>query len=94
MDDGTSTGSFTLKAGESMLFRLEDGIEWSVTETTKFPEKEDEYWDTVFTVDGVQMGFRNRTYCLRYHVCQWQCSGCLYQHLHHAHWHACRAQER
>lgn len=38
-----------------MLFRLEDGIEWSVTETTKFPEKEDEYWDTVFTVDGVQM---------------------------------------
>ncbi len=46
----------TLAAGESKVYAVESGDEWSVKETTEFPGEEEANWSTVFTGDGVAEG--------------------------------------
>ena len=51
----TKTETFTLKPGEAKTFRLAPDTEWSVTETTTYPE-DDEHWTNTLSVDGGEAG--------------------------------------
>ena len=50
-NEATKTGTFTLKPGEAKTFRLAPDTEWSVTETTTYPE-DDEHWANTLSVDN------------------------------------------
>lgn len=54
-NEATKTGTFTLKPDETKTFRLAPDTEWSVTETTTYPE-DDEHWANTLSVDGGEAG--------------------------------------
>ena len=53
---GGKEKKITLAAGESKVYTVETGVEWSVKETTEFPDDEVANWSTAFTGDGVIAG--------------------------------------